>query len=328
MPGKLVFSTTRDGADGVTEALRINQGQHAVFPNGSLLIQGSANGTELGAGTNAWAGFCLDFFATAYDGKDGARLIIRGDSSNNDRGTFVIHQNKNDNSAALESVQIDEDGNFKTIGGSVHSISDSRIKENVSTLGSVLNKVLRLNPVEFDWGGPIRNRNPDRTSNHDFGFLAQEIEQIYPDVVYTGGVTNDDMPDNIKTMTYTSMIPVLTKAIQEQQVNIERKSGLGDKRLKKYIRPLESSWDLVANLNPVKFQWRSVYKAADSNRTNNFGFLADEVAEHIPELVYTEQPTDSELPENLEHIAYAEMVPILCKVIQELQARVIALEGG
>ena len=106
-------------------------------------------------------------------------------------------------------------------GGLVASISDSRIKENVSTLGSVLSKVMQLNPVEFDWGNPIKNHNPDRTSNHDFGFLAQEIEQIYPDIINTGGLTNDDMPDNIKSMTYTSMIAILTKGIQEQQTMIE-----------------------------------------------------------------------------------------------------------
>lgn len=221
MPGKLSFYTTPDGSATPTEALRIGQGQHSVFPNGSILVQGAANGTELGGGTNAWAGFCLDFFATAYDGKDGARLIIRGDSTNNDRGTFIIHQNKNDNSAALETVQIDEDGNFKTIGGSVGSISDARIKENVSTLGSVMSKVMQLNPVEFDWGDPIKNNNPERTSNHDFGFIAQEIELIYPDIIYTGAETNDDMPNNIKTMTYASMIPILTKAIQELNARIE-----------------------------------------------------------------------------------------------------------
>jgi hypothetical protein len=46
------------------------------------------------------------------------------------------------------------------------------------------------------------------------------MELIYPDMINTGGVSNDDMPDNIKSMTYTSMIPILTKAIQEQQALI------------------------------------------------------------------------------------------------------------
>ena len=220
MPGKLSFYTTPDGSATPTEALRINQGQHVVLPNGSLLVQSSANGTELGAGTNAWAGIAIDYFATAYDGKDGGRLIIRGDSSNSDKGTFVISQALNNNSSTLESVQIDEDGNVKVTGGSVASISDSRIKENVSTLGSVISKVMQLNPVEFDWGDPIKNKDPARTSNHDFGFVAQEMELIYPDMINTGGVSNDDMPDNIKSMTYTSMIPILTKAIQEQQALI------------------------------------------------------------------------------------------------------------
>ena len=222
MPGKLVFSTTPDGSATPTEAMRINQGQGIEIKNGAICIQGWNPGGDFGVGgTNAWSGIGIDYFPTAYGGMDGGRLVIRGDSTNTNRGTFVIHQNKNDNSAPLESVQIDKDGNFKTIGGNVGSISDSRVKENVAPLGSVISKLKQLNPVEFDWGDPIKNNDPARTSNHDFGFIAQEAEVIYPDMIYTGSVTNDDMPDNIKTMTYGSMIPILTKAIQEQQQQIE-----------------------------------------------------------------------------------------------------------
>ena len=222
LPSKLIISTTPDGSSTPTEAMRINQGQAVVIPNGAICIQGSNPGGDFGVGgTNEWSGIGIDYFPTAYDNMDGGRLIIRGDSTNTNRGTFVIHQNKNDNSAPLESVQIDKDGNFKTIGGNVYIISDSRVKENVAPLGSVISKLKQLNPVEFDWGDPIKNNDPARTSNHDFGFIAQEAEIIYPDMIYTGAVTNDDMPDNIKTMTYASMIPILTKAIQEQQQQIE-----------------------------------------------------------------------------------------------------------
>ncbi len=100
-----------------------------------------------------------------------------------------------------------------------------------------------------------------------------------------------------------------------------------DKRLKKYIKPLDSVWDLVKSLNPVKFQWRSAYE--NKGRSNTcFGFIAQEIEPLIPEIVLTGGETDDSLPNDLKHLCYIEMIPILCKAIQELQDRVIALEGG
>ncbi len=47
------------------------------------------------------------------------------------------------------------------------------------------------------------------------GFIAQELEQVLPNSVLT-----DKSPDAIKQIDYISMIPVLNKAIQEQQATI------------------------------------------------------------------------------------------------------------
>jgi hypothetical protein len=221
MPGKLSFYTGEASSTTPLEALRLNQGQHVVIPNGSLMIQGAANGTELGGGTNVFAGMFFDYVPTAYNSKDGGRIIIRGDTSNSDRGTFTITQGKANNTSNLESLQIDSNGNVKVTGGSVGTVSDERIKENVETLPAIIDKIKSLNPVEFDWKDPIKNTDPTRTSNHDFGFIAQELEQIFPDVIYTGPETTDVMPDNLKHVSYSSLIAVLVKGIQEQQTLIE-----------------------------------------------------------------------------------------------------------
>lgn len=221
MPGKLTFYTTQAGSTTPTEAMRIGQGQHVVIPTGSLLIQGTANGTELGGGVNDFAGIFLDYYDQAYNGRDGGRIIIRGDTSDTYRGTFTITQGKANNTDNIESLQIDSNGNVKVTGGSVGTVSDQRIKENVVGLTNMIAKVNQLNPVSFDWKDPIRNTDPERTSNTDFGFIAQEVEAIFPDVIYTGPETTDAMPDNLKHLSYSSLIPILTKAIQEQQIMIE-----------------------------------------------------------------------------------------------------------
>jgi len=221
MPGKIVFSTTQDGAVSLTEAMRIDEGQNVVLENGAIIVKSAAAGVTIGEGTNSWQGAAFDSYSAAYNSKRGARIVSRGDTGTTNRGTFVLRLEQHDAGSGLEAIQVDANGNVKVTGGSVGSVSDSRVKENISTLGTVLDKVKLLNPVEFDWADPIQNTDPDRTSNHDFGFIAQEVELIYPDAIYTGPETNDDMPDNLKTMSYTSLIPILTKAIQEQQEQID-----------------------------------------------------------------------------------------------------------
>ena len=321
MPGKLVFSTTADGAASLTEAMRINQGQGVVVANGGICAMGNNTGTEIAdSATNEFNGIVMDYGSPSGAG----RHVIRG-ANNTTIGIYHIRQEAQDNSPGVNTLILDTSNNA-TFAGTVSDSSDSRLKTNIRTLDSTLSKVMSLRPVVFN--RLSQPEDSESTSKEYHGFIAQEVGSLFPDLIHVNpGNVFGEIAD-LQSIASKEIIPILTKALQEQQVKIERKSGLGDKRLKKYIRPLESSWDVVANLNPIKFQWRSVYKSADTNRSNHFGFLADEIAEHVPELVYTEQPTDDELPENLEHIAYEEMIPILCKVIQELQERVIALEGG
>jgi len=99
-----------------------------------------------------------------------------------------------------------------------------------------------------------------------------------------------------------------------------------DRKLKKYIRPLDSTLDAVLNLNPVTFQWRAPHEnTAKSN--NCYGFIADEIQTVFPNLVLDGGVTEDALPDNLLHIAYIELIPILTKAIQELSVRVAALEA-
>jgi hypothetical protein len=57
------------------------------------------------------------------------------------------------------------------------SYSDSRLKENITELPSQLANICLLKPSEFDY---------KNGSGHQIGFIAQEIQEIYPDVVGEG----------------------------------------------------------------------------------------------------------------------------------------------
>jgi hypothetical protein len=56
--------------------------------------------------------------------------------------------------------------------------SDSRLKTNIIPLTYGLSDVLKLNPVSYDW--------KDGTNGKQFGFIAQEVQEVMPDAVKPG----------------------------------------------------------------------------------------------------------------------------------------------
>lgn len=91
--------------------------------------------------------------------------------------------------------------------------SDARLKTDIRALAYGLNEVMRMRPVAYRWAN-----STDQTTAQ-LGFLAQDMEKIAPEVVvHTPPAEGADAYG----MKYTELIPVLTKAIQEQQALIEK----------------------------------------------------------------------------------------------------------
>lgn len=90
--------------------------------------------------------------------------------------------------------------------GAAGALSDKRHKHNVRSLDKGLEPVLRLRPVSFEWNKPTDKGMEGR----QLGFIAQEVEEILPDIV----MTQDDA-DKTKGIKPTAIIPVLVKAVQE-----------------------------------------------------------------------------------------------------------------
>lgn len=103
-------------------------------------------------------------------------------------------------------------GRFDDANGNYNPVSDIRFKENVNDLADgQLETVMSLRPTSYN----MKN-HPD--SNLSYGFIAQEVMEILPNLVGGG---KDSSSETELTLSYTQLIPVLTKAIQEQQVQIE-----------------------------------------------------------------------------------------------------------
>ena len=91
--------------------------------------------------------------------------------------------------------------------------SDYRLKENVETLKDGLDRLNQLKPVQFTW-------TTDGSLSE--GFIAHEVEYLFPDAV-SGEKDAVDEEGNIapQQVDYGRITPLLVKAIQEQQEQIE-----------------------------------------------------------------------------------------------------------
>lgn len=86
--------------------------------------------------------------------------------------------------------------------------SDLNSKTNITDIASGLDKVTQLKGVTFNWKDDIDGRI-------NAGLIAQEVEKVIPEVVFTVDSTGE------KLISYTKIIPYLVEAIKEQQRIIE-----------------------------------------------------------------------------------------------------------
>ncbi|MBK9982015.1 MAG: tail fiber domain-containing protein [Saprospiraceae bacterium] len=86
--------------------------------------------------------------------------------------------------------------------------SDERIKKEITPISNALDKIQLLSPKSYLY------TNQDEGSPAHYGFIAQEVETVYPEVVFTS-------EDGTKGIAYQEFAAITIKAIQEQQVLIE-----------------------------------------------------------------------------------------------------------
>jgi len=95
---------------------------------------------------------------------------------------------------------------------SYNATSDYRLKNNVRDFGGT-QLLARLRPVQFEW-------NSSNASS--YGFLAHEVQSVIPyAVVGAKDAVHEDGSINAQQMDATHVVPVLTRAAQEQQAQID-----------------------------------------------------------------------------------------------------------
>ncbi|MBG8556332.1 tail fiber domain-containing protein [Hymenobacter guriensis] len=96
-----------------------------------------------------------------------------------------------------------------TLQGVVSSSSDARLKTDVRPIRNALAGVQALQ------GRRYRFRAGQGPQGEQVGFIAQELEQVYPELVSTD-------KDGLKAVNYAQLTPILVEALKEQQRQLEQ----------------------------------------------------------------------------------------------------------
>jgi hypothetical protein len=143
--------------------------------------------------------------------------LLRGISTTGDPSTWVETYN------GVWPLDIDLTNNNATFGAGVYATgffysSDRRLKENIQPLDQGLVTLMKLRPVSFTW-----KKGTPQAGRDDIGLIAQEVQKVLPDIV----TANDK---GILTIDYVRFTPVLIKAVQEQETQIEKQQQLIDQQ--------------------------------------------------------------------------------------------------
>ena len=189
-----------------------------IFDNNGNLLLGTTSIIDGASGINV--------AASSTGGGVAGGLIVRNTASSGGDASppLVISKTMTTTTSSARFVQFYANNAATAMGGIVGNgasnvqfaaLSDVREKTNIQSISGSLDKINALRPVEFDW--------ITEGSHVNAGFIAQEVETVFPEFVIEN-VSNDGQEER-KGLTggmTGGIIPHLVKAIQEQQALIEQ----------------------------------------------------------------------------------------------------------
>jgi hypothetical protein len=187
-----------------TERMRVTSGGY---------LKASNTGTYLGT-TSA-------FHELRSNNSNSYSLVVQHSASSNPYGLGIFFTASSPNSTNFEFIYCEDTTQSKFIvwsngsvinrTGSYGTISDIKFKENVVDATPKLDDILKLK---------VRNFNLIGEEQKQIGFIAQEFEEVFPSMVDVS--IDKETEEEYKSIKTSVLIPMLVKAIQEQQEQINQ----------------------------------------------------------------------------------------------------------
>jgi hypothetical protein len=222
------------------------------------------NGSGLRYAINAYTSDGTGVYAEDIDGGRGIEASVAGttanrpvgvqgyDVSGTGRGVLGISANDattpTDGFIGVQGVE-STTSNFAIVAsgdfghtGAIVNLSDKRLKKNIKSMNNALEIINKIEPKYYDmkWEDK-RYKKMGLSRTQQMGFIAQDLEQILPNLVVDKKMPlndnlyskkelleNSKLADkessvmDVKMVNYVQMVPLLTQAIKEQQALIEK----------------------------------------------------------------------------------------------------------
>ena len=205
---------TSTGGGSLGDRLVIENNGNITVPNGNIYLDTTGKG----------------LFCNTSDGSDNEQLYVGGGGDGgSDRGAIIRLSGNDGGNAGLmyfeagnvtggnikmyvggaEKFRVEKSsGDIYSNDGSVSSLSDLRVKKDVSKISYGLDEINLLNPVNYKFNG-VAWTEEDEVER--IGFIYQELVKVLPIA------TNKTLEEETEygTIAQTKLIPILVKAVQE-----------------------------------------------------------------------------------------------------------------
>ena len=115
---------------------------------------------------------------------------------------------------------------------------DRRFKEDTADMGQASSGLLRLRPVTYRYQQPYA----DGSKPGDYGLIAEEVAEVYPDLVVKG---NDGQ---IETVQYQKLTPMLLNEVQKQNRHAQQQDETLGQQREQILEQQEKNRQLEARL--------------------------------------------------------------------------------
>jgi hypothetical protein len=197
------------GTVGIVKLSTNNTERMRIDSSGRLLV-GTTSNSGLTGGMGCPEGYGMNRNLTDQAGRRNWSLVSESAAVGD---CCLLSSTTNTASPNTVRLQVTSAGSCFNSTGTYGTFSDIKLKENIVDTTPKLEKLLQVRVVNYNRIGE---------SNKELGVIAQELENIFPNMVEESTDLEDGQVTSTttKAVKYSVFVPMLIKAIQEQQAII------------------------------------------------------------------------------------------------------------